>query len=60
MVYGQSDSRAGSPARDPVTVEDLTATLFAAMGLDPAGHVVTRDNRPMPVTHGRPITALLR
>jgi uncharacterized protein (DUF1501 family) len=59
MIYGQSDSRAGSPARDPVMVEDLTATLFAAMGLDPDALVYTRDNRPMPVTHGRPVAALL-
>src|SRR5262249_11818763 len=53
--YGLSDSKAGSPSRDPVTLEDLTATLFAAMGLDPEAQVYTRDNRPMPVTHGRPV-----
>jgi hypothetical protein len=58
-VYGLSDSRGGSPSRDPVTLEDLTATLFAAMGLDPEAQVYTRDNRPMPVTHGRPVAGLL-
>jgi hypothetical protein len=59
IAYGLSDSRAGSPSRDPVSVEDLTATLFAAMGLDPEAQVYTRDNRPMPVTHGRPVAGLL-
>ena len=36
MVHGQSDSKAAFPTRDPVTPGDLMATLFAAMGLDPA------------------------
>lgn len=59
MVHGQSDSKAAFPARDGVSMEDFTATLFAAMGLDPHGTVTTRDNRPMPVTHGKPVRALL-
>jgi uncharacterized protein (DUF1501 family) len=59
VVYGQSDSKAAYPAKDAVSMEDFTATLFAAMGLDPHGTVTTRDNRPMPVTHGRPVPALL-
>lgn len=59
MVYGQSDSKAAYPSRDPVTLEDLAATLFAAMGLDPHGTVYTPENRPMPVSHGRPVQAIL-
>jgi hypothetical protein len=59
MVYGHSDSKASAPSRDPVSLEDLTATLFAAMGLDPEAQVYTRDNRPMAVTHGRPVAGLL-
>jgi hypothetical protein len=59
MVYGASDAKAAYPARDPVTPEDLAATLFAAMGLDPTAVVSTRENRPMPVTHGQPVQALL-
>jgi uncharacterized protein (DUF1501 family) len=59
MLYGVSDSRAAYPTRDAVTLEDLAATLFAAMGLDHEATVYTRENRPMPVTHGRPINALL-
>jgi hypothetical protein len=59
MVYGVSDSWASAPQRDPVSMEDLTATVFAAMGLDPAAEIRTRENRPMPLTRGRPIQALL-
>jgi hypothetical protein len=60
IVYGTSDSKAASPTKDPVPVEDLAATLFTAMGIDPESTVYTRDNRPMPVTHGKPIQDLLR
>ncbi len=59
LVYGASDAKAAYPSRDPVTLEDLTATLFAAMGLDPHQFITTRENRPVPVTHGRPVGALL-
>jgi uncharacterized protein (DUF1501 family) len=59
IVYGQSDSKAAYPSRDAVSVEDLAATLFAAMNLNPEGHVYTPDNRAMPVTRGTPVQALL-
>jgi hypothetical protein len=60
IVYGASDSKAAFPSRDPVTIEDFTATLFAAMNLDPHGLVYTRENRPMPITHGKAIQELLQ
>lgn len=59
MVYGTSDSKAAAPAKDPVTMENLAATLFAGMGIDPEGVVYTRENRPVPVTHGKVIQDLL-
>lgn len=60
IVHGVSDARASAPTRDPVPMENLAATLFAAMGLDPEATVQARDGRPMPVTRGREIAALLR
>jgi hypothetical protein len=60
MIYGASDKHASAPTRDPVSIEDLTATLFAAMGLDPSALLQTPDKRPMPVSHGHPIQGLLR
>jgi hypothetical protein len=59
ITYGASDSRAAFPSRDPVTMEDLAATLFAAMGIDPHSTITTREDRPMPLTHGRAVNALL-
>ncbi len=41
-------------------MEDLTATLFTAMGLDPEAIVHTRLNQPMPVTRGQAVKGLLR
>jgi uncharacterized protein (DUF1501 family) len=60
IVHGASDKFAGAIQSDPVSIEDLTATLFAAMGLDPEAVVHTPEKRPMPVTHGRPVAGLLR
>ena len=60
LVHGASDAKAAYPAKDAVTMEDLAATLFAAMGYDPHATVYTLDNRPMPLTHGRPVGALLK
>jgi hypothetical protein len=59
IVHGVSDSKAAFPSRDPVSIEDLAATLFAAMGLDVHQSLTTRENRPVPLTHGRPVEALL-
>ncbi len=59
VVHGQSDNKAAYPSRDPVSMEDLAATLFAAMNLNCHATVHTPDNRPMPVTHGHPVEAIL-
>ncbi|MCS7159054.1 MAG: DUF1501 domain-containing protein [Gemmatales bacterium] len=59
IIYGESDSKAAYPAKDPVTIEDLVATIFAAMGLDPHTTITSLDGRPMPLAHGRPITNLI-
>lgn len=59
VLYGESDSKAAYPAKDPVTIEDLVATIFAAMGLDPHTTITSLDGRPMPLSHGKPISALL-
>ncbi|GBD37026.1 hypothetical protein HRbin36_02156 [bacterium HR36] len=59
VLYGESDSKAAYPAKNPVTIEDLVATIFAAMGLDPHTTITSLDGRSVPLTHGKPIEALL-
>ena len=57
-VYGESDSRAAYPARDPVTPQDFAATIYEALGVP---HEITLGDqlgRPLRVCEGTPIDAL--
>ena len=57
-VYGSSDKNGAYPATDPVTPDNLAATMFHALGIDPATEVYDRLNRPLPIAAGPPITDL--
>ena len=46
-MYGKSDERAKFPAENPVKPEDLAATIFPLLGIDPATEIYDRDNRPL-------------
>jgi len=54
-VCGASDSFAAYPAKDPVTPEDIAATIYHALGIDPETRIVDPLNRPHHVAIGRPI-----
>ncbi|MSR59703.1 MAG: DUF1501 domain-containing protein [Planctomycetaceae bacterium] len=58
-VYGASDRIAAYPAADPVTPQDLAATIYHLLGLDP--HLALRDfqDRPYALSSGEPVSALL-
>jgi hypothetical protein len=58
QVYGSSDRIAAYPSDRPVAPGDVAATMFAALGIDPAGHYEDAFGRPYPVAEGRPITGL--
>lgn len=58
VVYGESDSRAAYVKSSPVTLEDFTATLFAAMNINPAARL-SQDGFTLPASPGTPIAALL-
>lgn len=57
-VYGESDKRAAYVKTNPVTLEDFTATLFAAMDINPASRL-SADGFTDPASSGNPIEALL-
>lgn len=57
-VYGSSDKTGAYPHENPVLPDDITATIFHALGFDPATHIVDQLNRPMPISAGRPIEVL--
>ena len=57
-VYGESDERAKYPAEKPVRPEDLAATIFQILGIDPAAEIRDRNNRPLAIA-GNPIREIL-
>lgn len=57
-VHGRSDARAMYPDEHPVTLEDLAATLYHLLGIDPATEVHDAADRPLPIA-GRPVFDLL-
>ncbi len=46
-VYGKSDERAKFPAENPVKPEDLAATIFELLGIDPSSEIYDRNDRPL-------------
>jgi len=57
-VYGASDRIGAYPAFDPVSPDDVAATMFWALGIDPATEVRDTLGRPLPIAAGRPITGI--
>lgn len=58
-VYGESDKHASYVKSNPVTLEDFTATLFAAMDINPASGI-SPDGFSVRASNGHPVGALLR
>jgi len=55
MVFGASDRLAAYPERDPVTPEDVAATIYRLLGIDPDTRVYDQQRRPHSVALGEPI-----
>jgi hypothetical protein len=59
QVYGASDRQAAYPTRDPVSPEDLAATIYHLLGVDPDTLIRTPDDRPVPLSTGKPVHPIL-
>jgi len=59
-VIGASNERAEKPATTPYGPEDLAATIYHSMGIDPKTEFRTPEGRPIPIVdgHGRVIDGL--
>jgi hypothetical protein len=55
-IYGSSDRIGAYPATDPVAPDDIAATMFWALGIDPKTEVYDTLRRPLPIAAGSPIT----
>lgn len=59
-VVGRSDARAERPAADPYGPEDLAATLYHCLGIDPNEEFYTPEGRPVKIVNdGKIIRELL-
>jgi hypothetical protein len=57
-IYGGSDQIGAHVADRPVSPADIAATMFAALGIDPAAHYLDSLGRPFALTEGRPVDGL--
>ena len=59
QAFGSSDRSAAYPSTSPVGPADIAATICHCMGTDPQAHVTDQQGRPVVVSTGTPIGALL-
>ena len=60
QVVGESDAKAEMPKDRPISPDDVAATFFKSMGIDPTKEYKTPGGRPvMIVRYGKPIPELL-
>ncbi|MBX6313611.1 MAG: DUF1501 domain-containing protein [Isosphaeraceae bacterium] len=58
-VHGASDASGAFPKDSPCSPDDLSATMFHCLGIDPATELRDQLDRPIPVSYGSPILPLL-
>jgi len=58
-IYGASDKTGAFPAENPVTPDDLAATVYYMLGIDPRTEVYGVGNRPLPIASGKPVLDIL-
>jgi hypothetical protein len=55
FVYGESDKEGARPAKNPVRPDDLAATMFYLLGIDPHTEVKGLGDRPVAISEGQPV-----
>jgi len=58
-VYGASDETGSHPADKPVRPDDLAATVFHMLGIEPHTELLNSQQRPVMVADGKPVLDLL-
>jgi hypothetical protein len=59
FVFGASDKTGSHPAENPVRPDDLAATIFHLLGIDPHTEVRGVGNRPVLISEGNPVTGVI-
>jgi hypothetical protein len=58
QVIGKSDKSGAFPITTPYSPDDVGATVYQALGVDPGMQVRDRQNRPVQLNQGRPMDSL--
>ena len=60
LVYGSSDPTGSEPDQDPLTVENMAATVYHQLGIAPEKKLIAPGNRPIDIVrNGSVVTELL-
>ena len=59
FIYGASDKTASYPAENPVRPDDLAATIYYMLGIDPHTEVRAVGDRPVLISEGKPIMSVM-
>jgi hypothetical protein len=59
FVYGASDKTGSYPAENMVRPDDLAATIYYLLGIDPHTEVRDTASRPLAVTSGNPVLSIM-
>jgi hypothetical protein len=59
FVYGASDKNGEYPKENPVRPDDLAATMFYLLGIDPHTQVKGVGDRPLRISEGNPIMGVI-
>ncbi|MDB6134399.1 MAG: hypothetical protein JWM59_2642 [Verrucomicrobiales bacterium] len=58
-VHGASDETGSKPAENPVTPDDIAATIYHLMGIDSRSEVMDAQGRPIMISSGNPILEVI-
>jgi hypothetical protein len=59
LVYGKSDATASSPVENPVHPNELLATIYHSVGLNPRRMVYNHLNQPREMVQSDAVSAIL-
>lgn len=59
IALGATDPEGGREVKDPYDVPDIHATVLTALGIDPAHEELAPIGRPIKLSEGKPIAALV-
>ncbi|HTH47319.1 MAG TPA: DUF1501 domain-containing protein [Candidatus Limnocylindria bacterium] len=59
FVHGASDKQGMYPADKPVRPDDLAATVFHLLGIDPKTEVMNHQQRPIPIAEGEVVSDVI-